>query len=61
MTLRILIITLALGAAVACTTGPTDAGGALEITHGPMLGRLSSDGVGVWARTSRPDSFQVRY
>ena len=61
MTLRILIITLALWAAAACTMGPTDTGGALGITHGPMLGRLSSDGVGVWARTSRPASFQVRY
>ena len=32
-----------------------------RITHGPILGRLSSDGVGVWARTHRPAAFQVRY
>ena len=32
-----------------------------QITHGPILGRLSSDGVGVWARTSRPGPFRVVY
>ena len=31
------------------------------ITHGPILGRLSSDGVGVWGRTSRAGAFTVRY
>ena len=29
------------------------------ITHGPILGRLSHDGVGVWVRTSRPARFIV--
>lgn len=33
----------------------------LRVTHGPILGRLSSDGVGIWARTDRPGTFQVRY
>ena len=32
-----------------------------HITTGPILGRLSSDGIGVWARTSRASTFQVRY
>ena len=32
-----------------------------EISHGPILGRLSSDGVGVWVRTARPGEFRVRY
>jgi len=32
-----------------------------HITHGPILGRISSDGVGVWARTARTGSFRVRY
>ena len=32
-----------------------------EITHGPILGRLSHDGVGVWARTLRPGTIRVRY
>ena len=32
-----------------------------DFTHGPILGRLSSDGVGVWARTARPSEFLVRY
>jgi phosphodiesterase/alkaline phosphatase D-like protein len=31
------------------------------ITHGPILGRLSSSGVGVWARTLRPGPFTVLY
>ncbi len=32
-----------------------------EVSHGPILGRLSSEGVGVWARTGRPGDFRVRY
>ena len=32
-----------------------------EISHGPILGRLAADSIGVWARTHRPASFQVRY
>lgn len=31
------------------------------ITHGPILGRLSSTGVGVWARTLRTGEFSVLY
>lgn len=31
------------------------------ITHGPILGRISSDGVAVWARTLRPGPFTVLY
>ena len=30
-------------------------------THGPMLGRLGSDHIGVWARTASPDTFLVLY
>jgi alkaline phosphatase D len=32
-----------------------------HITHGPILGRLSPHGIGVWARTYRPGTFAVRY
>ena len=32
----------------------------VAITHGPILGRLRADSVGVWARTSRPAAFYVR-
>ena len=32
-----------------------------QITHGPILGRLSADGIGVWARTQEPGGFRVRY
>jgi phosphodiesterase/alkaline phosphatase D-like protein len=31
------------------------------VTHGPILGRVSSDGVGVWARTLRTGEFSVVY
>ncbi len=31
------------------------------ITHGPILGRLATDGVAVWARTRDPGAFRVRY
>ena len=37
--------------------GPSD----LTITHGPVLGRLGHDHIGVWARTSRPGEFYVFY
>ena len=42
----------------ACGTAPSPDG---VITHGPILGRLSSEGIGVWARTREPGSFRVRY
>ena len=33
----------------------------LEVTHGPILGRLGAHSIGVWARTSGPGAFHVRY
>ena len=33
----------------------------IRLTHGPMLGHVTSDSVRVWARTSDPGSFVVRY
>jgi alkaline phosphatase D len=32
-----------------------------HFTHGPILGRLSEHGIGVWARTGEPGEFRVRY
>lgn len=32
-----------------------------HISHGPILGRLTNDSIAVWARTSLPASFYVRY
>jgi alkaline phosphatase D len=32
-----------------------------HITHGPILGRLSAQGIGIWARTNREAGFLVRY
>ncbi|MCH7729739.1 MAG: alkaline phosphatase D family protein, partial [Planctomycetes bacterium] len=33
----------------------------VRVTHGPMLGRLSATGIGVWARTSQSTELRVRY
>lgn len=32
-----------------------------HITNGPILGRLSAHGIGIWARTAKTGSFAVRY
>ncbi len=40
--------------------GGSDSSGP-SITHGPVLGRLGNDHVGVWARTSQPAEFTVFY
>lgn len=34
---------------------------AITITHGPILGRPGAHTMGVWARTSHPGAFVVRY
>jgi alkaline phosphatase D len=34
---------------------------AVYVSHGPVLGRLGADNVGVWARTAQPAAFHVRY
>lgn len=31
------------------------------LTHGPLLGRQTSDSITVWARTETPETFEVRY
>ncbi len=31
------------------------------ISHGPILGRLFAEGIGIWARTAMPGRFAVRY
>ncbi len=47
--------------ALMALAGDVPAGSAQSITHGPILGRVSSDGIGIWARTGRPGRFRVRY
>ncbi len=42
-------------------TNPPDFVDENMITHGPILGRLSSTSVGVWARTLRTGAFTVLY
>ncbi len=32
-----------------------------HVTHGPILGRISAHGVGIWTRTAQSGSFAVRY
>jgi len=44
-------------AAAAAFAQPQD----LRITHGPMLGHVTATGIHIWARTSRPGEFRVRY
>ncbi len=56
-----LFITLFLSAFVTAADAPPDFVDENMVTHGPILGRLSSDGVGVWARTLRPGEFTVLY
>lgn len=34
---------------------------AVYVSHGPVLGRLGANHVGVWARTAQPAAFYVRY
>ena len=34
---------------------------AQQITHGPMLGHVTADSIYIWARTSVPSQFQIRY
>lgn len=41
--------------------GPVPATAQATVTHGPILGRLSEDGVGIWIRTSAPADFVIRY
>jgi alkaline phosphatase D len=33
----------------------------VRLTHGPMLGHVTSNSISIWARTSTPGAFQVRY
>lgn len=33
----------------------------VRITHGPMLGHVTANSISIWARTSRPGAFRVRY
>ncbi|MCS7025937.1 MAG: alkaline phosphatase D family protein [Bryobacteraceae bacterium] len=35
--------------------------GALQITHGPILGRVGPRSIHIWGRTSSPGPFRVRY
>ncbi|HSG73306.1 MAG TPA: alkaline phosphatase D family protein [Planctomycetaceae bacterium] len=56
-----LILSLCLLPLLLGSAGPE--GRVLEnhLTHGPILGRLSSSGIGIWARTQTPGEFVVHY
>lgn len=48
-------------AALAACCALASQAAAQQVSHGPILGRLSSDGIGIWARTGQPGAFRVRY
>ncbi len=61
--MRLVVLT---GALVLLPLGVLPAGDkgtpkASQITHGPIVGRLTANSVGVWARTDRAGAFRVRY
>jgi phosphodiesterase/alkaline phosphatase D-like protein len=55
------VATAALLGLMGCQAAGTSAGGQVQVTHGPILGRLGAREVGVWVRTSRAGTFHVRY
>ena len=48
-------------AAVLSSPAPAAGNKYNHVTHGPILGRLSAHGIGIWARTLRTGHFAVRY
>ncbi len=46
---------------VFCLQLSAAAAGDITLTHGPILGRLAADEIGIWGRTSEPGSFRVRF
>ena len=54
------LITPLFAAVLACGPGAGPPDG-VSITHGPVLGRVGTNHIGVWARTSRPSAFHVFY
>ena len=55
----VLLLGLSMGLAVAPLMAQHES--VNHVTHGPILGRLGSHHVGVWARTRRSGQFVVRY
>jgi len=33
----------------------------IRVTHGPLLGRIDSESVAIWVRTSNPGTFRIKY
>ncbi len=62
-TLVLILVSLSWGCAgPAADPQPTPKSrGGNQITHGPLLGRIGDDSVGVWSRTSSPGSFRIFY
>ena len=52
--MRCVIVSLLLGTACVFAQG-------VRITHGPMLGHVTSEGISIWARTSSPGQFRIRH
>ena len=54
-----LLISLLLVLVASCTTQIKE--NQLPLTHGPLLGGVTSNSIKVWSRTATPDQFYVRY
>ena len=65
LSLLALVAMLALGCATRPADAPEEAAGQTpdgpRITHGPILGRVTSESIGIWARTSQPATVTVFY
>jgi alkaline phosphatase D len=55
------IIFVLLGALACGAVSAADLPGTNYLTHGPLLGKVTSTSIRVWARTFRPGQFTVRY
>lgn len=54
-TIFLIVVLAAMAAAQPQRSAP------IRVTHGPMLGHVTSNSIFVWARTSSPGEFRIRY
>lgn len=59
--MRHLLVCVALGVTLSLASAQPRDVSRPTVTHGPILGRLGPHEIGVWIRSERPGSFQVRY
>ena len=61
MTRRFLSATLLVSSLLTLTPTARAERDPIRLTHGPMLGKPTSDSMSVWGRTSDPGEFVVHY